>query len=263
MQKFTRALTREVEVGGQRLAVTMDADGLTIRPVGSRREPHRLGWAAVAVAATGAAPPGPEQITASLAALSAGAARPKGEAPALAPALSAPTESAPLADVLACLDAWLARHRPRYHAALEPGATAAQLAELEGRLGRPMPAEVRTWLGWHNGQKGGFHGAFVEAFLLLGTEGVAAVARSFREEELVAGWNDAWVPLLADDQGNAIVLDPTAEGRPLREVWRGNDVHAVRARSLADWAEGLLADFEANRYVEDPERGEVMRVSEG
>ena len=45
MQKFTRALTREIEVGGERLAVTLSEQGLSVRPVGSRRPPHTMSWA--------------------------------------------------------------------------------------------------------------------------------------------------------------------------------------------------------------------------
>jgi cell wall assembly regulator SMI1 len=276
MQKFTRALTREVEVGGERLALTFDATGLSVRLVGSRRKPHALSWATIACAAAGnpsAGPePTPEEIADALAALRAGAAK-KTAAKATAPpvaraAMMSPAEKAPppapvrLADVLPRLDAWLVRHRPSYHAALHPGATPKQLEALQSALGQPLPEELRAWLGWHNGQKEGFHGAFVEAFYLLGTEGIASTARACREEDMVAGWNNAWIPLLTSDQGDLIALDPAAPGRPLREVWQGNDAHDVMAKSLADWAETLLKDFEANRYVEDPERGEVLRVSD-
>lgn len=272
MQKFTRALTREVEVGGERLAVTFDADGLSVRPVGSRREPHRLSWAAVVCAVAGQSP---DDIAGALAALRAGAPKDKpakagpADAPPVAPAaMRSPAEKAPaasperLTDVLPRLDVWLARHRPSYHAALNPGATKEQLDALQTALGQPLPEELRTWLGWHNGQKEGFHGAFVEAFYLLATERIAALARS-AGEGAVAGWNKAWIPLLADDQEDLIVLDTATPGCPLREVWQGNDSHDVTAKSLADWAEDLLKDFEANRYVEDPERGELLRVSEG
>jgi cell wall assembly regulator SMI1 len=273
MQKFTRALTREVEVGGERLAVTFDADGLSVRPVGSRREPHRLSWAAVACAAAGLPP---DDVAAALAALRAGKPKDKpanaspADAPPVAPAaMLSPAEKAPaappdrLADVLPRLDAWLARHRPTYHAALNPGATKEQLDGLQTALGLPLPEELRTWLGWHNGQKEGFHGAFVEAFYLLGTERIGSLAQAMREEGAVAGWQKEWIPLLGSDEENLIVLDTAAPGRPLREVWQGNDAHDVTAKSLADWAENLLKDFEANRYVEDPERGELLRVSEG
>src|SRR5262245_40110815 len=127
MQKFTRALTREVEVGGERLAITFDATGLSVRLVGSRREPHRLTWAEVGCAGAGLAP---DQLSGALAALRAGAPKAKAatdEAPPAAPALlRSPAEKAAaappdrLADVLPRLDAWLVHHRPTYHAALNP-----------------------------------------------------------------------------------------------------------------------------------------------
>jgi len=46
MQQFTRNLTREIEVGGERLALTLSKDGLSVRPVGGRRLPYTRSWAA-------------------------------------------------------------------------------------------------------------------------------------------------------------------------------------------------------------------------
>src|SRR5262249_51811251 len=72
-QKFTRDLTREIEVAGQRLAVTFSEKGLSIRPVGSRKPPREVTWAdlmsllaAQPPAGTAPAPPAPaaEQATA-------------------------------------------------------------------------------------------------------------------------------------------------------------------------------------------------------
>lgn len=51
MQKFTRSLTREVEIGGERLAVTFSAEGLELRPVGSRRPPLTVSWGGLLCAA--------------------------------------------------------------------------------------------------------------------------------------------------------------------------------------------------------------------
>src|SRR5262245_34528535 len=118
MQKFTRALTREVEIGGERLALTLSAEGVRIRPVGSRRPPRQLSWASILCASAGNLPAGeaatPEEIAAALDALHAGsrAARPA-EPPAAGPTpLLGPT-GGDVAELLARLDAWLARHRSR------------------------------------------------------------------------------------------------------------------------------------------------------
>ena len=47
MQKFTRPLTREIEVAGERLALTLHDQGLSVRPVGSRKPPWEFAWATV------------------------------------------------------------------------------------------------------------------------------------------------------------------------------------------------------------------------
>jgi hypothetical protein len=53
MMKFTRPITREIEFGGERLAVTMADQGVSFRPVGSRKQPHEISWAAILCHATG------------------------------------------------------------------------------------------------------------------------------------------------------------------------------------------------------------------
>jgi hypothetical protein len=86
MQKFTRAITREVELAGERLAFTFDAEGITVRPVGSRRPPHGCSWASVAVhlAREDAPEPPSEDVAAAVGRLKAGgkaAERPSAKEP--------------------------------------------------------------------------------------------------------------------------------------------------------------------------------------
>jgi cell wall assembly regulator SMI1 len=248
MQKFTRALTREVEVGGERLAVTLDAGGVTVRPVGSRRPPHHLGWPAVVSAATGQ-----PDLAEALAALKRGA----GGRPDAAPLMSPPPGD--LAPLLARLDDWLAKHRDRYHEALLAGALPEELDALAKALGQPLPAALRQWLGWHNGQHIDLIGGFYEAFNLMSAEQIAAAWQD-RAARAEPGWDRAWIPLLDDYQDDLIVLDPAQPGCAVREVWRGRADHPVVAPSLAAWLEHFVADVEAGRYLEDPERGEFRRV---
>ncbi len=85
MQKFTRALTREIEVGGERLAVTLSEEGLSFRVVGSRKPPHDMTWTACLVACTQGReqPPSPDEMDTALKALRAGGKeRPEKEKPA-------------------------------------------------------------------------------------------------------------------------------------------------------------------------------------
>jgi hypothetical protein len=85
VQKFTRALTREIEVGGERLAVTLSEQGLSFRVVGSRKPPHEMTWAACLVACTQGHehPPSHDQLETAVKALRAGGKeRPEQEKPA-------------------------------------------------------------------------------------------------------------------------------------------------------------------------------------
>jgi hypothetical protein len=76
MQQFTRALTREIEVGGERLALTLSKEGLSVRPVGGRRPPHTMSWAACVCACVSGAggEPTADQVEQALKAVRAGAA---------------------------------------------------------------------------------------------------------------------------------------------------------------------------------------------
>jgi hypothetical protein len=69
VQKFTRPITREVEIGGERLAFTFGEQGIAVRPVGSRKPPKEISWATLLTHMTGpsaAAASGPDQGTATL-----------------------------------------------------------------------------------------------------------------------------------------------------------------------------------------------------
>jgi|SRR6516225_8708328 len=83
MMKFTRPITREIELGGERLAVTMTDQGVAFRHVGSRKQPREISWTAILCHATGHSPVvdnnvSPELVKSALEALrSAPAASPK------------------------------------------------------------------------------------------------------------------------------------------------------------------------------------------
>jgi hypothetical protein len=73
MQKFTRPLTREVELAGGRLAFTFSEQGLAVRPVGSRRPPREISWSALLVHMMGPAQsPSAEEVTAAVESLKKG-----------------------------------------------------------------------------------------------------------------------------------------------------------------------------------------------
>jgi cell wall assembly regulator SMI1 len=264
MQKFTRTLTREIEVGGERLALSLDEKGLSVRPVGGRKAPHSMTWTTLACVLTGKAPAGDnptdQEIAAALKTLRAGSSVAPESSPARGERSTASPAAGDLKSLFARLDRWLANHRSGYHQGLASGATAEQLAGLEEALGMKLPAELRTLLEWHNGQTPDLVGAFRESFRLLGTE---EIAQEYRDQVGRHGdlWDKGWIPFLADDQGDFVCVDVGQKGEPVPEIWRGRHTSDMVAPSLTAWVQTFIEEVEAGRYHEDSERGEFIRAS--
>ncbi len=272
MQTFTRALTREIVVAGERLAVTFSEEGMSLRPVGSRRPPHTMTWDALVYACVEAPSPTAETVSEAVKALKAGGershrARKKAEAEtAEAPAAAAPPTppahghagGASLTALLPRLDHWMQAHRARYRHGLLPGASAADLDSLQSALGRPVPEDLRTWLGWHNGQSPEVFGGLEEDWHPMSTAEIAEAKKEL-DAEAHDGWHKEWIPFLDDDNGNFLILDPTQPGTPVRACWRGKAEHAVVAPSLAAWVERFVSGLEQGAYHEDAERGGLHR----
>jgi cell wall assembly regulator SMI1 len=274
MQQFTRALTREIEVGGERLALTLSKEGLSVRPVGGRRPPYNMSWEAwlcACVGGVGQEPP-VEKIAEALEAVRSGApkageksaASEKPAAAATSPHTTAAAPAATVADkmtiLLARLDQWLETHRERFQQALQPGATAADCDELAAALGKPLPEELRALLMWHNGQNPDVPGAFEQSWILMSTEEIADAKKEL-DAEKHEGWHKNWLPFLDDDNGNYLCLDLGTAHGPVRECWRGRADHPVAAPSLAVWLENFVSALEDGAYAEDAERGTLTRRS--
>jgi cell wall assembly regulator SMI1 len=262
MQKFTRALTREIEVAGERLAVTLNEEGLSVRPVGSRRQPYTMSWAAWVTSCTqpwaANYEPTPEEATSAVAAMKAGkVVNPAAvkSAPAVSPsaAVAPPSANGP-SGLLARLDKWLAEHRAQYHKGLRPGATPAECDELEKETGCLLPEELRAWLAWHNGQDPDTVGALEGRWIPMSTREIAGTKKE-RDANPTNGWQDTWVPFLDDDRGNYLCLDTREPGHPLREWREGQSENPVVAPSLTAWLESFLKALEEGKYHEDAERG--------
>jgi cell wall assembly regulator SMI1 len=276
MQKFTRALTREIEVGGERLAVTLSEEGLTVRPVGARRPPHTLSWAACVSAAVGhpvtGAAPTESDLAEVVKKLKAGAEKPGKSSEQAATseksveAAPAPTETPhkahanadALPALLARLDHWLAQHRRRFHKALLPGATPEQLAALKAHISCPLPDELRTVLEWHNGQDPEVVGGLEGDFALLSTEEIVQAKKEL-DAEGHEGWNTNWLPFLEDSAGNCLVVDAQRPGAPVLDCWQGRAKHDELAPSLTAWVRDFVGAVERGDYAEDPERGGFHR----
>ena len=280
MQQFTRSLTREIQVGGERLALTLSKEGLSVRPVGGRRPPHTMSWEAWLCACVSGMgqEPSAEQIQQALQTVRGGAAKPKEKA-SESEQSAAPSAPAPVAtdhatptaspsqpassghnmnELLSRLDHWLSAHRKRFQHALLPGASSADCDALAQALGKPVPEDLRTLLTWHNGQSADVPGAFEGSWNLMSTQQIAEEKKEL-DAESHEGWNKAWVPFLDDDNGNFLCLDPESPGCPVLECWRGRSDHPKIAPSLSAWLGDFIAGLERGAYAEDPERGTLVR----
>jgi hypothetical protein len=92
VQKFTRPLTREVTLAGERLALTFTEQGVSVRPVGSRKPPREISWSAfmTLLAASPSAEPSADQLAAAVQAVKGGARPAPRATPAPDTAASAP-----------------------------------------------------------------------------------------------------------------------------------------------------------------------------
>lgn len=162
--------------------------------------------------------------------------------------------------ILARLDAWLAVHRPHFLAALRPGATSAQLAQLEKKIGLTLPADLRTLLGWHDGQRDEYVIKFEQDMRLMSCDEIAVAKRELDNEAAAARWNKSWIPFLDDDNELYRCVDASAASHAVH-VWGGpmdDEVVPPEAPSLAAWLAEFVTAVEKGRYVEDPERGTFM-----
>jgi cell wall assembly regulator SMI1 len=271
MQQFTRELTREIVVGGERLVLTLSKEGLSVRPVGGRRPPYTMSWQAClcACVANAAAEPPQEQLLQTLKAIHAGAPKTaeKADEPAKTSHAEAPkpaespTSVASAGDttmmLLARIDQWLNVHRERFQQALRPGATAAECDALSAVVGKPLPEELRTLLAWHNGQNPNVPGTFEGNWHLMSTEEIASAKKEL-DAQPHEGWHREWLPFMDDDNGNYLCLDLGSPGLPLLECWRGRADHPKTSPSLTVWLETFVNALESGAYVEDPERGSLV-----
>jgi cell wall assembly regulator SMI1 len=270
MQQFTRPLTREIELAGERLAVTFSAAGISVRPVGSRKLPIEMSWAEFIRALTHSVsqptnPPTPEESASAIALLKKSAAsKPTAEATTSKEAPSAERKSPPASDMkalLARLERWLAVHRPDFYKGLLPGARLEELEALQNKLGVPLPESLKALLAWHNGQSADTIARFEQHWALMSTAQIAEAKSELDANALEdkTGWQPAWIPLLDNDAGDYVCLDTSEASAPVREFWLDRTEHPIVAASLEAWLAERIDAMERGQYHQDPERGTFER----
>jgi cell wall assembly regulator SMI1 len=165
-----------------------------------------------------------------------------------------------IAALLTRLGSWLGKHRKRYSDGLLPGATPADLDQLQAVLKLPVPDGLRAWLSWHNGQQAAFIGHFQQDWDLLGINQILEAKKDLDSSE-GTGWQKNWIPFLGDDADDYVCVDSSQPGAPVREFWQGKTDQPVVAPTLAAWLADFVTAVERGDYREDSERGSFLRRS--
>jgi cell wall assembly regulator SMI1 len=116
---------------------------------------------------------------------------------------------------------WRAQNAPIAHH-LQPGLSEPEMATIMAPLGLAVPAEARTWFGWHDGARS--DGVAINwtmtglgwKFFPLSHAVEEATEQRTRARQIAGEradallWRDAWLPLADNFHAGVIVVDATA-----------------------------------------------------
>ena len=161
-----------------------------------------------------------------------------------------------MSELVARLDAWLARHRPTYYAELRPGLTAEELAAFEVHLGVPLTDSLRVLYAWRDGHSSeriaSFHGnrTWMTSGEVTSTKQLIDSMIDFEP----GWWERSWIPFLHNGAGSYLCVDTagTPAGSPgqLVEFWNRDPDRPVVSQSLEHWLHQFVASLERDTWAE-------------
>ena len=156
------------------------------------------------------------------------------------------------ASLLTRFETLLRQRRPAYYATLNPPAPAAELAAFEAEFQLTLPAELRLWFSWHDGQEG--FERFCQNNCLQSLSGAAETMRINREL-LAAGdfvpnwWQPGWVPFLENGGGDHVCVDLqgtfTGHAEQVLEHWHDWEPRTILFPDLTSWLQAVVQAYEA------------------
>jgi cell wall assembly regulator SMI1 len=165
---------------------------------------------------------------------------------AVSKSTSTPKPSSPL---LARLSAVWADKRPGFERGLRKGATSAQLAAFEKRLGLRLPKGFATLYAWHDGANDE-HEVFESKYGFLPLARILehkAMLDDVRGED--GTWDRAWVPFLHESYSDLVCID--AGSGEVFAWFNSQPKRVLLAPSVDAWMEAHVAITEAAESLAD------------
>lgn len=177
------------------------------------------------------------------------------------------------------IEAWLRANAPELAAALNPPASAEQIAATERALGIQFPADVRATYFRHDGQDrdapgllDGWEWLSLERIqeewqvwkgLLDGGDFANIQSEGDGQNVRQDWWHPAWIPLTYNGSGDHDCLD-LAPGQcgllgQIIRMYHDEGSRPVVARSFSAWLARFAADLEAGEYILSEEYGGLCR----
>lgn len=180
------------------------------------------------------------------------------------------------------IKAWMQMNAPQLIENLNPGATKAEFATLETRIGKRLPTAFKNFYKIHNGQREGSDG-LVNAEEMLSTTRMLGEWQTWKElldegtfEDFEAQpdpgikntwFNRYWIPITYDGAGNHLCmdLDPAAGGQVSQIITM--DHEDGRRKLIAPTFKGFIKDYvrklETGEYIYSAEWGGIVDKDKG
>lgn len=180
------------------------------------------------------------------------------------PASSVAGLDAPVLDLIERLDAWMRTHRPERLHAMNPPATATEIATLEARIGFPLPIGLKALLAWRNGDSLSAPGRFQLNWDLMSTAEIAEASACMNDMlgydfDRENWWHDHWIPFLANGGGDHACIDlwgtrGGAAGQVIN-FWHDDPQRKILYPDLRSWLLVYVSTLEKGAWRENAEHG--------
>ena len=180
---------------------------------------------------------------------------------------------------------WIETHAPQLLEVLQPGASEAQLSELEAALSIRLPDDVKALYRLCNGQSSFDYG------LLNGNEflslermqdewtvwkdlldaGELVADDDIQGDRIEAGickvwWSPKWIPLTYNGGGDHDCLDiaPAEEGvsGQIITMWHDDDERKVLAPGIRDWLQQYAVQLESGQLVFSEDYNGIVSIND-